>query len=182
MRRIRTSINILGIYWLTLLIVGVVITLSPCNVLAQEEKAGLTLRLVSGGYKSEVKPDEDNTFFLEVANSGTKTINNIKFSSDGPEGWVVEFRPEQIDSISVDNYRTVDINIRPPKNTARDGYTITVIADSIETRRVMNIFVRVETGVSVWLWIGAVLTAIVIAGFVIIFIRSGDSPKENLLH
>lgn len=170
MRRVRLGINV-KVWWLILSVVGLVSILSPCHVLAQEEKVDLILRLASGGYSDEVEPGEDNIFFLEIMNNADKTITNIQLSSDGPEGWVVEFRPERIDSISAGNYRTVDINIKPAENINKGRYTVTIIADSAETRRVMRLFVRVEKGTSVWLWVGVVVTAVVIAGFVIVFMR-----------
>jgi uncharacterized membrane protein len=153
--------------------VGLIAILSPGYILAQGVKTGLDLRLVSGGYNDEVNPGEDNIFFMEIANNSTDTITNIGFSADSPKGWVVEFTPETIDFINADNYQTVDVNIKPPQNTSKGRYTVTVIADSVETRRVMSIFVRVENGISVWAWVGAIVAAVVITGFVIIFRRFG---------
>lgn len=153
--------------------VGLIAILPPGYALAQEIKTGLDLRLVSGGFNDEVNPGEDNLFFMEITNSSSDTITNIEFSANSPKGWVVEFTPETIDVLSADNYLTVDVNIKPPKNTSKGRYTVTVIADSAETRRVMSIFVRVENGISVWTWVGAIVVAVVITGFVIIFRRFG---------
>lgn len=153
--------------------VGLIAILPPGYALAQEIKTGLDLRLVFGGFNDEVNPGEDNLFFMEITNSSTDTITNIEFSANSPKGWVVEFTPETIDVLSADNYLTVDVNIKPPKNTSKGRYTVTVIADSAETRRVMSIFVRVENGISVWTWVGAIVVAVVITGFVIIFRRFG---------
>ncbi len=150
---------------------GLIAILSPGYVLAQGVKTGLDLRWASGGYYDEVKPGEDNIFFLEIVNNSTDTIANIELSSNSSKGWVVEFTPETIDFINAGNYQTVDINIKPPKNTSKGRYTVTVIADSVETRRVMSIFVRVEKGISNWAWVGAIVVAVVITGFVIIFRR-----------
>lgn len=152
---------------------GLIIILSPGYVLAQGVKTGLDLRWASGGYYDELEPGEDNIFFLEIVNSSTDTITNIEFSANSPKGWVVEFTPETIDFINADNYQTVDVNIKPLRNTSKGRYTVTVIADSVETRRVMSIFVRVEKGISDWAWVGAIVVAVVITGFVIIFRRFG---------
>ena len=147
--------------------------LSPSFILAQEVQTGLDLRLVSGGFNDEINPGDDNLFFIEISNSSSETITNIKLSADKPKGWIVEFTPDTIDALGAGNYQTVDVNIKPPDNISKGRYTVTVIADSAESRRVMSIFVRVEQGTSVWLWVGAIVVALVITGFVIIFRRFG---------
>lgn len=147
--------------------------LSPSFILAQEVQTGLDLRLVSGGFNDEINPGDDNLFFIEISNSSSETITNIKLSADKPKGWIVEFAPDTIDALGAGNYQTVDVNIKPPDNISKGRYTVTVIADSAESRRVMSIFVRVEQGTSVWLWVGAIVVALVITGFVIIFRRFG---------
>lgn len=152
---------------------GVIVMLSSSFALAQGVKTGLDLRLAPSGYNDEVKPGEDNIFFMEIANSSTDTITDIELSANSPKGWVVEFTPETIDFINAGNYLTVDVNIKPPKNTNKGRYSVTVIADSAETRRVMSIFVRVEQGTSVWTWVGAIVAAVVVTGFVIVFVRFG---------
>ncbi len=152
---------------------GLIAVLSSSFTLAQEVGAGLNLRLVSGGFNDEVNPGEDNLFFMEIANSSSDSITNIALSADKPEGWIVEFAPDTIDVLSAGDYRTVDVNIKPPSNINKGRYTVTVIADSAGARRVMSIFVRVENGISDWAWVGAIVVAVVITGFVIIFRRFG---------
>ncbi len=154
-------------------LLGLVAVLSPSFILAQEVQTGLDLRLVSGGFNDEVEPGEDNIFFMEITNSSSDTITNIELSADKPKDWIVEFTPDTIDALGAGNYQTVDINIKPPDNTSKGRYTVTVIADSAETRRVMSIFVRVENGISDWAWVGAIVVAVVITGFVIVFRRFG---------
>ena len=170
MKRVGSNIK----YFRSILfLLGLVAVLSPSFILAQEVQTGLDLRLVSGGFNDEINPGEDNLFFIEIANSSSDTITNIELSADKPKGWIVEFAPDTIDTLGAGNYRTVDVNIKPPDNISKGRYTVTVIADSAETRRVMSIFVRVEQGASVWLWVGAIVVAVVITGFVIVFRRFG---------
>ena len=160
-------------YWLLLLVVALSLMLSPTHVLAQEAKQGLSLRLASGNYYNEVVRGEDNIFYLDVVNNSAKTITDIRFDADSPKDWVIEFRPQSITSISADSYQTIDIIIRPPESTSRGDYNVTFIAEAAETRAVMNIFVRVEQGTSVWMWIGVIIAAVVVAGFVMVFMRFG---------
>ena len=86
------------VLWLFLLIVGLVACLgSPAVLLAQEAKVDLSLRMLPEYYYKEVIPEEENALFMEVRNNGDKEITNIRFDSDKPEGWVVDFKPGSID-------------------------------------------------------------------------------------
>ena len=160
-------------HWLLLLVVALVLMLPPIHVLAQEAQEGLSLRLASGSYYNEVVRGEDNTFYLDVVNNSSKTITGIQFHADGPKDWFIEFRPQSITSISADSYQTIDVIIRPPESTSRGDYNVTFIAEAAQTRAVINIFIRVEQGTSVWMWIGIIIAAVAVAGFVFVFMRFG---------
>jgi uncharacterized membrane protein len=152
-------------------IVGLIVMLSPFSVLAQEWKDGLILRYLSGGYNSEVVPGESKTFFIEVANNSNVSTIDILFTSNAPKGWLVEFKPHNFAAINADGFQTVEVQITPPQRAEKGDYSVTVIADSSVGRRVMDIYVRVEQGTNLWIWVGAILGLVVIAAFVIIFRR-----------
>jgi len=160
------------IYWLPLFVVGLMAILSPCRILAQAEKIDLTLRLVSDSYYNRITAGKDKTLFLEIGNSGNKAITNIRLNADKPEGWIVEFKPERIDYLDPGSFQTADIIIKPSSNATKGDYVVTIIAEASETRRVTSIYVRVESA-SFWVWVGAGIAALVVAGFVIIFMRFG---------
>lgn len=154
---------------LLLCVMGLMLILPFGTVLAQEEKIDLTLRLVPGGYYKKVTPGEENIFYLEVHNAGNKPITGIRLSSDGPEGWVVKFMPVSIDYLGASSVQTVDVSVKPASNAAKDEYQVNIIAEANETRRVISAFLRVETVISLWLWVGVAVAALVVAGFVIIY-------------
>jgi len=172
MRKVGLSVNIKFCY-LLLAIVGLVALLSPSYVLAQDIKDGLILRYVAGGYNSELVPGESETFFVEVANDSNSSTANILFTSDAPKEWVVEFKPQRIDALNAGSYQTVEVSITAPQNAAKGDCSVTVIADSNVGRRAMSIYVRVEKGTNLWMWVGGVLGGVVIALFVVIFRRFG---------
>ena len=161
------------IYWLSLFLVGLGAMLSPWPILAQAEKTDLTLRLVSDSYYSRITAGEDKTIFLEIGNTGNKAVTNIRLYADLPEGWSVEFRPGLIDYLGPGSFQTVDVVIRPVSDATKGEYTVALIADANETRRVTSIFVRVESASLFWVWVGAGVAALVAAGFIIIFMRFG---------
>ena len=161
------------IYWLSLFVVGLGAILSPWPVLAQAEKIDLTLRLVSDSYYNRITAGKDKTIFLEVGNTGNKGITNIQLYADLPEGWAVEFRPGLIDYLGPGSFQAVDVILRPATNAAKGEYTVALIAEANERRRVTSIFVRVESASLLWVWMGAGVAALVIAGFILIFMRFG---------
>ncbi len=161
------------ICWLLLYVMGLMLILSPGTVLAQEEKIDMTLRLISGDYYKKVTPGKENILYLEIYNAGNKPLTNIRLSSDEPEGWVVKFTPVSIDYLGAGSFQTVDVNIEPASNAAKDEYQVNIIAEANETRRVINAFLRVETATSIWLWVGITVAALVVAGFIIIYLRFG---------
>jgi len=160
------------IYWIPLLVVGLTAVLSPCSILAQAEKTDLTLYIVYDGYR-ELTAGEERTMFLEVGNSGTRELTNIRLSADSPEGWTVEFSPALIDSLAPGSFQTVDVLLKTADDAAEGDYNIAVIGQANETRRVTSIYVRVESASLFWVWIGIGIAALLIAGFVVIFMRFG---------
>ncbi len=161
------------IYWSSLFVVGLTAILSPFSILAQAEKTDLTLRLVSDSYYNRITAGKDKTIFLEIGNAGNKAITNIRLYADLPEGWTIEFRPGLIDYLGPGSFQAVDIILRPAGNAAKGEYTVALIAEANETRRVTSIFVWVESASLLWVWVGAGVAALVIAGFILIFMRFG---------
>ena len=141
------------------------------SVLAQDRKDGLILRDVTGGYNNEVVPGEIKTFFIEVENESNISTNDIRFTCDAPDKWLVEFKPGSIDALSADSYQTLEVSITAPRDVQKGDYSVTVIADSSIGRRVTGIYLRVEKGTNLWIWVGCILGMSVIALFIFIFIH-----------
>ena len=156
-----------------LIAVLIMLLVSPVVLLAQEAKVDLSLRMLPEYYYKEVIPGEDNTLFMEIRNNGDREINNIRFDSDKPEDWVVDFKPDKISYLSAGSSQTVDVNVIPSRDTGRGEYNLTFLAEANETRAVTSTTMRIESGSSFWLWVGIGLAALVIAGFVIIYLRFG---------
>ena len=162
------------VLWLFLLIAGSLTCLaSPTMLIAQEAKVDLSLRMLPEYYYEEVIPGEDNTLFMEVRNNGDKEIHNIRFDSEKPEGWIVDFNPGRIGYLGAGSSHTIDVKVIPALDTGRGRYNLTFIAEADETRTATSTMLRVETGSSFWLWVGLGVAALVIAGIIFIFLRFG---------
>jgi uncharacterized membrane protein len=166
------------ISWVSLFVVGIMGVLAPCTVLAQPPKTdqGLTLNIVYDNFSS-LKAGEQRTVFLEVANYGTRELTDIRLSSESPEGWTVEITPAVINSLSPDGVQTVEISLSPPEDTRKGPYNIAIIAQTNSIRRVTSIYLQVESGSLLWVWVAAGMAVLLIGGFVFIFMRFGKEEK-----
>jgi len=160
---------LISVFLLLMLVVAIVPT---APVLAQD-RVDLTLRLLPGDFNSRITPGQNNSMFLEVRNNGNTTINNIRFSYNAPEGWNVVYTPDRLSSLGPESTNTIDVNIIPVSNAGRGDYTINLIAEADETRTVTTAFLRVEGATSFWLWVGIGIAVLVIAGFIVVFLRLG---------
>ncbi len=158
---------------LLLMVVGLVLVALPAQILAQDNKTELTLRLLPGHYYSEITLEESKTLYLEIENSGDKAITNIELFSDKPEGWTVDFKPESIDYLAADSHQSIDVDVVADADTVKDDYTLTLIAEADQTRAVTTTVLRVEDAFSPWRWVGLGVGALVIALFVVLYRRFG---------
>lgn len=110
---------------------------------------------------------------MNVRNTGSTMISDIRFSLIKPEGWSVEFKPDEIDHLDVGSSRSFEFIIRPDEETASGRYLITVIAESDWMRTEREIRVNVKSFQMVWLWVGVAVVCVVIAGFVVVYMRFG---------
>ncbi len=158
---------------LLLMIVGLMTLVFPSQILAQGDRVELTLRLLPRYYYIEIIPGENKTLYLEIENSGNKTITNIKLFSDKPKGWIVDFRPESIGHLGAGNHQAIDVNVVADPDTDKGEYTLTLIAEADQTRTVTSTVLRVENAFSLWQWVGLGMGALVITGFTILYRRFG---------
>ena len=122
-------------------------------------------------YNTTATAGRDNYFSIQVGNLGTAPIDKINFSSEKPEGWAIEFKPDKVDSLEALDTQTLDINIKPPPETIAGDYVITLRASGVQaTSMEMAIRVTVETP-TLWGWIGVGIIVVVIVGLIFIFMR-----------
>jgi len=161
------------VVWFLFTVAVVAGLFSPSYAVAQTERKDLVIRFSSGSYLDRVEPDKDNPLYLEIENLGNRAITNIRLLADAPEGWLVEFNPVTIDNLAPGSVVAIDVNVKPSRAATKRDNRINFIAEGDGIRRVMTIWVRVENGPSVWLWVGLAIAVAVIAGFVFIFLRIG---------
>jgi uncharacterized membrane protein len=147
--------------------------LFPQTAMAQQEKEDLSLRLLSHNYYTEITAGKTKVLLLEVKNIGGKAIHNIELSALQPEGWMVDLEPDRIASLDPEDSIVVKVTVETSPKSAKDSYEIILRADSIAVHRAISAWMTVEAPEGMWLWVGGILAALVVAGFVVIFMRFG---------
>lgn len=122
-------------------------------------------------YSTQATVNKDNFYTIVVENTGTDTVNNIRLSADKPDGWNIEFSPEEIDALEAGQTQNVDINIKPGDKAIAGAYEIELRCRGKEAdARSLNIRVNVETP-SIWGWTGVVIILVVVVGLSFIIMR-----------
>jgi len=134
-------------------------------------KYELALLPATERYNTDVTAGKDNFFSVELKNNGSATIDDITFSSEKPEGWTIEFTPEEVSSLAAGKSKTIDINIKPDAKAIAGDYAVSFKAASDQTTaKKLEIRVTVETP-TIWGWTGVGIIVIVIAGLAFVIMR-----------
>jgi uncharacterized membrane protein len=135
-------------------------------------KADLSLTFVPSVYSIEAKAGRDSHLIIEVRNTGTTTITGIELSAASPGGWKVTLDPAEIVELSPGAVSRVSADVRPAPSVTKGEYQVSFNASAGGIERVMFLQVNVKPA-SYWLWLIFGIGAIVVAVFVIIFLRAG---------
>ncbi len=118
---------------------------------------------VGGLYSTDAEAGKDTVFALELTNSGTAPVNNVKFSSRKPDGWEISFLPDGITTVGARDSVTVDATIQPPEKAISGDYLITLETSAEEvSSSPVSVRVSVETR-PIWGWVGIIIIVIVVA-------------------
>ena len=165
--RCRLGFLIVGVLLLAVFFMQAV----PCvPVLAQDAKPILEMNLLYGNFNGTVKTGQNNIIFMEVRNGGNTSLHDIVFSSLAPGDWRVTFDPATISSLEAGAYQNIEISIQPSSTADRDN-NITFIAQSDETRQILNTYLQVESNGQSWIWIGVGLAIVLAVVFIFLFRR-----------
>ena len=173
-RKRSDRLQIAAIPLLALLLLGSLWAgLPPRAALAQGGRQDFYLRLVSRSNYAEITAGESKVLLLEVKNTGTVATGEIVLSALPPEGWSVEFEPDRIVSLNPENSIVVEVTIETPSQSTKGRHEIILRADSGGVHRAISVWLTVEAREGTWFWVGALLAAVVIAGFIVLFIKFG---------
>jgi len=99
-----------------------------------------------------------------VKNTGSAVNRNISLSSFKPENWKVEFKPEKLDALDVNQTKQVEATITPAETSLVGDYSVGLVADGEKgSSKTIELRVTVKAPTA-WGWIGVGLIASVIGG------------------
>jgi uncharacterized membrane protein len=132
----------------------------------------LDLRTEWGRLNANATAGEDSYLSIFTVNAGSADLHDITFSSTKPEGWVVTFSPDRIDSLPVGTMQEVVVAMKPASKAIVGDYYVTLGASAEQLQESMDI--RVTVGApTTWGWVGAGIIVVVIAGLAVLFMRLG---------
>jgi len=126
----------------------------------------------TGRLNTEAKAGEEKHVTIKLANSGSAAIEDINFTSTKPEGWLINYKPEKIESLEAGLTQEVDVVIMPPSKTVAGDYSVTLSAISKGDKSEIELRVTVLTP-TVWGWVGVLIVLVVIAGLAVMFRQLG---------
>jgi uncharacterized membrane protein len=116
---------------------------------------------------------KENHFSFYMNNTGTAVLENISLNVDKPEGWVVTFNPNKVESLGAGQSQQTDVVITPPEGkTVAGDYEITLRASNPQVSSSMKVRVTVETP-SIWGVVSIGIIVVVIGGLATLFLKLG---------
>jgi hypothetical protein len=125
----------------------------------------------------EIRPGGAVEMDVTVRNSGTRTLDNLRFRIDLPLGWDATIEPEFISYLAVDAEQRVSLLLTPPVDVMVGDYEARLRTESAAAGRAVETedkTIRVHVAASAnWLGTGALLVALagLIVGIVIFGLR-----------
>jgi uncharacterized membrane protein len=136
-------------------------------------KYGLNMTTESGNLATRATAGKENHFSLNVVNTGTASIDELKLTATAPSGWIIKYSPETIASLGAGQTQQIDAVITPTEGkTIAGDYMITLKADNGKNNASMSVRVTVETP-SIWGWLAFVIVVVVILGLLVLFWKMG---------
>jgi uncharacterized membrane protein len=118
----------------------------------------------SGILSAEVVTGKPTTVSFVVKNTGSAVNRNISLSSFKPENWKVEFKPEKLDALDVNQTKQIEATITPAETSLVGDYSVGLMADGEKgSSKTIELRVTVKAPTA-WGWIGVGLIASVIGG------------------
>jgi len=132
----------------------------------------LELKTKSGMLSTDMTSGKDNHFNLLVNNNSSTSLENIKITSNEPEGWRVSFDTDEIESIEAGESAEIDMTVNPAEKAIAGDYMLNLSVSSEKASDNIELRVTVETP-TIWGIVGIGIIVVVIIAVAIIFTRLG---------
>ncbi|MCJ7666606.1 MAG: NEW3 domain-containing protein, partial [Actinobacteria bacterium] len=126
----------------------------------------------TGMLSTDVTSGKDNHYKLLITNNGSANIDKISITSTEPEGWIIDFDQDEIETLAAGEEIEIDANIKPADKTLAGDYMVTFNTKSENAEDSIELRITVETP-TIWGIVGIAIIVIVIVAIGIIFARLG---------
>ena len=124
---------------------------------------GLELSTPTGLLSTSVTAGDDRRVELQVRNTGSTDLSNVKLSYGAPSNWEVFFDPKQIDKIEAGKTSLVYATIKADRKAIVGDYMTTVEAKTDEAASKASFRVSVKTSM-MYGWMGVMIIGGVLGG------------------
>ena len=155
-----------------------------CTATSPEETLSVDLNVrIIGTYKLQLVSESgllnadayagrETMVMLDVYNSGSADLANVKLSASAQSGWSVRFEPQSIDFLPAGEVEQVQAYIEASPDAIAGDYGITFSASSEDASSELTFRVAVKTS-TVWGIVGIIIILILIAGLIVMFMKFG---------
>ena len=132
----------------------------------------MELTTPDGLLSTEVTAGDVKHLKLEVRNTGSSLLKDVKLTASNPNGWDVTFNPAKIDMLKAGDKETVTATLKAPKKALPGDYVIRMNAQTPEVNATAEFRTAVKTSM-LWGWVGIFIIAVAIGGVYYLFRKYG---------
>lgn len=132
----------------------------------------LELTTPRGLLSSDITAGEEKEIELQVRNTGSSELSDIKLNANTPIDWVVKFDPEKIDKLPAGENAKAIARIKASKKAIPGDYVVKMDARTPESTSNADFRISVKTSM-LWGWIGVLVIIGVLGGVYYLFRKYG---------
>ena len=122
----------------------------------------------SGLLTLDARQGKPSVVSIFVRNTGSATLQEIKFLSFKPENWKVEFKPEKLESLAPNDIKQVEVTITPYEEALVGDYSVGIGINTEKASKNLEFRVTVKASTA-WGWIGIGIIVLVVLGLTGLF-------------
>ncbi len=132
----------------------------------------MELSTPTGRLSTDITAGKEKMVELQLNNTGSSELEDIKLSQSAPVDWEVKFEPQIIESLLPGESATVNARIKSSGKAISGDYLVNIQAQTPEVSDSADFRITVKTS-ALWGWIGVFIIAMVGAGIYYLFHKFG---------
>lgn len=128
----------------------------------------MQLTTPSGRLSANITAGSKKTVKVQIKNTGSAPLRNVKLSTTAPPNWNVKFQPSTITKIAPGKSKTVNATISASNKAIAGDYVVKMSASSNQASSNAQFRMSVKTSM-LWGWIGVLIVIAVLAGIYYLF-------------